>query len=1541
MGIPDYDQVSKWLQLFGENVAVALVVVVAFAAIRPWIERRDRRLVPIFHGVLFGLSAIVSTTYPIPFAPGVLLDMRNVFVLVGSLAGGPIGAPIVLILTIAYRVYIGGPATVVGIGAILISAAAGLLPGWRLGGARARELGILPLMVVGFGAAILIHIWGRTMLMFNGLPPLPFEAVLATLVIYPIGTALLGVTVNTIRYSVWRQSQLESEAELQRRDEQLRISREHLALAQRIGKIGSIEVDIPTDTAIFSDEIYRLFGLPSGSAPSFERFLTAIHPDDRADIIADRHALARGETRAPREYRVVHPDGKVRWVFRQVEVFRDAAGHPQRHISTYVDITDRKQIEAALRLGEAELVSSREHLARAQAIAQIGSAEISLDGGQDQWSDELYRLLGIEPQSISAKFENFLPFVHPEDRVDLLRIRAITDTGELTEPSEFRIVRPNGDVRWVYRHSDKVYDHTGRAIKIIVSVQDIAERKRLDLELMEREAQLRRGREHLAQAQRVGMVGSAEVDLTTGKHVWSDELFRLFGLQPGAVVPGFERFQDFVHPDDRTVVAEAQEATRQGRVATQAEFRILRADGEQRWLRRQSDVVRDENGTATTIIVAFHDVTNSKSSATTLLDREERLRLNQDHLVIAQRIGRIGSAELDLETRATYWSDEHYRMLGIEPGEMPATAQTLLGFIHEDDREKMRAVFERARRGETTSEIEYRIIRRDGALRWIRRVQDIVSDATGKPVKLIATHQDITDRKASEDALHQREMQLLASQEHLSLAQRVGKVGSAEVDFTTGTSRWSDQLYALFGLSPSTPPSFESFLAILPQETHDLAFRIRAQELRGVPSPPRELTIVRPDGEQRLLYRVVEMIPGEGGRPKGMITTYQDITDIRRMEEQLQVSREHLARAQRIGRIGSAEVDLQTRRVYWSDGMYDLLGLEQSVSPGRDSFLNAVHPEDRILVTNHRALALHGGTTPPLEFRIIRPDGSLRWIYHKVEAVLGPDGRPQKLIGIDQDVTDRKLAMLELDERDHQYRDSQKHLALAQRVGKIGSVEIDRVTGVSRWSDEMFALLGLDPATSPPGEATLVSVIHPDDRALVAERRARLLRDERNVPGEFRIIRADTGELRWMHVQSGPSADPSSDTVVGTFQDITDLKLAQQQREEIERQLMQAQKMEAVGNLTGGIAHDFNNLLNVILGRLDLIENELADRPQLREWVQICAAAARKGASLTRNMMAFARQQPLRPTAIELDDSIREMVRILQRSLSDAIEIKVVCEEGLWVCEADPAQLQSALLNLALNARDAMLDGGKLTIDAHNGKIDAEYAMRNADAMPGDYVVLAVTDTGTGMPQDVIDHAFEPFFTTKEVGKGSGLGLSMVYGFARQSGGHVKIYSEVGHGTTIRLYLPRAIKIEDAVAELEAQAAAPPPPSSVPINGHETIMVVEDDEDMRDLTVAVLERLGYGVLSAREAESAIPLFDAHPEISLLLTDISLPGGMNGRRLAEQFLAKRPALKVLYMSGYSEDAIIHQGRLDPGVRLLQKPFQNEDLAFQVRAALGDD
>jgi PAS domain S-box-containing protein len=381
---------------------------------------------------------------------------------------------------------------------------------------------------------------------------------------------------------------------------------------------------------------------------------------------------------------------------------------------------------------------------------------------------------------------------------------------------------------------------------------------------------------------------------------------------------------------------------------------------------------------------------------------------------------------------------------------------------------------------------------------------------------------------------------------------------------------------------------------------------------------------------------------------------------------------------------------------------------------------------------------------------------------------------------------------------------------------------------------------------------------------------------------------------------------------------------------ETDRQLRQAQKMEAVGQLTGGVAHDFNNILTVITGTIEILEEGVADRPELAAIAKMIDDAAERGAELTNHLLAFSRRQPLQPRDTNVNALIMEVGRLLRPTLGGNIEIESMLDDNASSALIDPSQLTTSLLNLALNARDAMPDGGKLTFETTDAILDDNYAGMNEEVSPGPYLMIAVSDNGSGIAPDIIDKVFEPFFTTKVLGKGTGLGLSMVYGFVKQSGGHIKIYSEVGHGTTIKMYLPRAATAQQFTDMAPAE----------PIHGgYETVLIVEDDALVRTYVIAQVRALGYRTLAATNAAEALALIDGDTPIDLLFTDIVMPGTMNGRQLADEARRRRPGIKVLFTSGYAENAIVHHGRLDPGVLLLAKPYRKQQLAQMIRAALG--
>jgi signal transduction histidine kinase len=435
---------------------------------------------------------------------------------------------------------------------------------------------------------------------------------------------------------------------------------------------------------------------------------------------------------------------------------------------------------------------------------------------------------------------------------------------------------------------------------------------------------------------------------------------------------------------------------------------------------------------------------------------------------------------------------------------------------------------------------------------------------------------------------------------------------------------------------------------------------------------------------------------------------------------------------------------------------------------------------------------------------------------------------------------------------------------------------------------------------------------------------ARALRGEQ-FDGKEIIARPVSGRDPVHLVVSGRPLHDASGAISGAALVYHDITAAR----ETERKLQQAQKLDAIGKLTGGIAHDFNNMLTVIAGTTETLVANLQHQPDLLSVATLIDDAAERCAELIKQLLAFARKQPLQPRNVDINSTVFDIAKLLRPTLGEQIEIETILEREVTTSHIDPSQLANSILNMAINARDAMPNGGKLLLETQNVLLDEAYAEANAEVQPGRYVMLAVSDTGTGMTAEVRDKVFEPFFTTKEVAKGSGLGLSMVYGFVKQSGGHIKVYSEEGHGTTIRLYLPPA----HGHAETVISAVAPIS------GGTETILVVEDDSLVRNFVIAQLHSLGYKTIAAADSRAALVHVESGQPFDLLFTDVIMPGGMTGRELAVEVAKRRPGMKVLYTSGYTDNAIMHHGRLDEGVLLLTKPYRRPQLAQMVRLALG--
>jgi PAS domain S-box-containing protein len=542
--------------------------------------------------------------------------------------------------------------------------------------------------------------------------------------------------------------------------------------------------------------------------------------------------------------------------------------------------------------------------------------------------------------------------------------------------------------------------------------------------------------------------------------------------------------------------------------------------------------------------------------------------------------------------------------------------------------------------------------------------------------------------------------------------------------------------------------------------------------------------------------------------------------------------------------------------------------------------------------------------------------------------------------------------------------ESAELLVLAEQIGRGGVIDWNVQTGAVRMSANAMAMYGLD---SFDGRYdTWIATVYREDQMRLRNIIATALAEKvREFELDFRILRPNDGALRWIEARRLIFYDAAGTPVrvVGVSVDVTErkrqlvelrnftealeaavkertreLEAENEARKKAEELLRQAQKMEAVGQLTGGVAHDFNNLLTIVVGGLDIIGRQIPTLPTAPAVARIARAremalqGAQRAATLTSRLLAFSRQQALVPQAVDANKLVATTCEFLRRTLGEAVSLETVLAGGLWRTFADPNQLENALLNLALNARDAMPDGGKLTIETSNCYLDQAYIGSLSEPVePGQYVMIAVADTGIGMDRETTERAFDPFFTTKEIGKGTGLGLSQVYGFVRQSGGHVKIYSELDEGTTVKIYLRRHVG-EHELAEDQAKIQ-----DTANAIGAETILVVEDDEALRDYTTEVLGELGYVVLEARDGPQALQILERHP-VDLLFTDVVMPGGMNGRELADEALRRRPELRVLFTTGYTRNAIVHHGRLDAGVQMIGKPFSFVELSAKVRQLL---
>jgi PAS domain S-box-containing protein len=916
--------------------------------------------------------------------------------------------------------------------------------------------------------------------------------------------------------------------------------------------------------------------------------------------------------------------------------------------------------------------------------------------------------------------------------------------------------------------------------------------------------------------------------------------------------------------------------------------------------------IRDGASRAVGTVIEVRGIAEEKRRETERQEVEHRFRHMADHVPVMIWV-------TDAEGVATYVNRGWCEFTG-------QTAEEALGFgwleaVHEEDRGWSGETFLAANARHEPFRLEYRLRRADGVYRWSIDAASPRFSVAGEFLGYIGSVIDIDER-------HESERRLRETEERYRLALSATQDAIWDWDLQSNHVLWNEALEAAYGWAPSSvEPTGEWWLAhIHPDDQERVGHSIHAVIDGTGTSWSDEYRFLRADGSYAEVFDRGTVLRDAQGRAVRMIGAMLDQTEQKRQQAALRESelmlRSLIEAMPNMAWIAGADGTLEWLNAGW----YEYIGS----APGSDlghGWSDYLHPDDREVVVAKWQAAAASGRAFANEHRFRGGNGQYRWFLVRATPILDARGRIARWFGTCTDIQDLVEARNVLNR-------SREELV---REVEVRTRELDRLWSISEdlfvVCDRELACRNVNPAwkTALDYDASdllgrrFESLVDPADVQRFRDALSSLRRTGSVKDLDIRL-RAKGGTSRWYTW----SCRAEGEVFYASGRDVT-------QRMELEKQLRQAQKMETVGKLTGGIAHDFNNLLQVISGNLHLLAHDMAGNPRAEVRVQNALAGVNRGSKLASQLLAFGRRQPLEPKVVNIGRLLQGMDDMLRRTLGEAIEVKTVIADGLWNALVDPAQIENAILNLAINARDAMDGVGKLIIEAGNAHLDDAYARNHAEVSPGQYVIVAVTDTGCGMTPEIMAQVFEPFFTTKPEGKGSGLGLSMVYGFVKQSGGHVKIYSEPGEGTTVKLYLPRSTAVAYDLV----------PTESGPVKGGtETILVAEDDEDVRATAVDMLSALGYRVLKARDAASALSIIESGIPIDLLFTDVVMPGPLRSPELARKAKEHMPGIAVLFASGYTENAIVHGGRLDPGVELLGKPYTLDALGRKIRHVLAN-
>lgn len=877
------------------------------------------------------------------------------------------------------------------------------------------------------------------------------------------------------------------------------------------------------------------------------------------------------------------------------------------------------------------------------------------------------------------------------------------------------------------------------------------------------------------------------------------------------------------------------------------------------------------------------------------------LEIAMDRLKDIVMITEVASIDAPLSQHIIWVNDAFEHIIGYRRDEVIGKVPSILRGpeTQPDILERIRNALDQ-RIAVSTEMINYR---KDGTSVWLDIDMVPFSNAPG----LAATHfivvmRDITDRKRAEAAL-------LESETRFQLVAKAANDVIFDIDLINDRVWWSEAMTTVFGHpTDGQDDTLGYWVQLVHPDDRDASWQSLMQALNGDDdSWVGEYRFRRADGRYANVVDRGLIQRDNDGRAIRWVGSMIDVTALRESEQNFRL-------AAKAAKDVIFVYDFTTDSHWWSEAIHTHYGHDNSSRGGTlRTWLDLVHPEDRERIAATHAEAARSSTENWTgHYRLQRADRRYAHVIDRTYFIRDADGRALRSIGSIVDVT--------------QLRDDELRFRAVAQVAADAIYDYDPVRGMVHYSQGMRELLGptWDGSRSMPPE--WLSRIATDERDAVQRARAQFIAGGGDqAQFEYRLHR-DDGSLAIVEekVVALRDSEGRAQRVIGSIRDLSTAR-------QMEERLRQSQKLEAVGHMTGGVAHDFNNLLTIILGNAELLENAATMSQAHRDMARSIVTAADRGAALVNSLLAFARRQPLDTRAVDMRDLCDDLGRLLGRTLPASIETEMLLPQDLWLAQVDRAQLTTALINLALNARDAMAEGGRLSIRCANRQICASEAQRLLISRAGRFLEISVTDTGTGMSQSVRERAFDPFFTTKPPGLGSGMGLSMVYGFAKQSDGHVQIQSEPGNGVTVTLLMPCGqddnlhTQISDSTARF-------------PLGAGEHILVVEDDPLLSQHVVATIQGLGYRVTSAQNAAQALEALHSQPSIALLFSDIVMPGTMDGRALAEIARQEFPSLRILLTTGYAENMILSDGKLDAEIALLPKPYRRIDIAHKLRQLL---